>query len=127
LKKISKRREQVVAHLRKGVSETKIAKILDVSRGTIVRDVKHFKDLSQTWLDDIAKGGFVFEYKTGLDYIKESRNKLEKLYEESSDIEEKRRIIKSLDDNEKLYLQLLGEAPTIHAFRKVIQENQKNV
>jgi len=127
LKKISKRREKVVACLRKGVSETKIAEILDVSRGTIVRDVKHLKDSSQTWLDGIAKGGFIFEYKTGLDNIKESRNKLEKLYKESSDIEQKRRIIKSLDDNEKLYLQILGEAPTIHAFRKVIQGNQKNV
>jgi len=124
LKKISKRREQVAAFLRKGVSETKIAEILDVSRGTIVRDVKHFKDSSQTWLDGIAKGGFVIEYKTGLDNIKESRDKLEKLFEESSDIEQKRRILKSLDDNEKLYLQLLGEAPAVYAIRKVIQENQ---
>ena len=106
------------------MSETKIAEILDVSRGTIVRDVKHFKDSSQTWLDGIAKGGFVIEYKTGLDNIKEYRDKLEKLFEESSDIEQKRRILKSLDDNEKLYLQLLGEAPAVYAIRKVIQENQ---
>jgi len=116
--KIRNRREKISHYLVKQMKETSIAKILGVSRLTVVRDVSYLKKASRNWLDGLAKDGFIFEYKTGLDRIREHGLELAKLLEKPSNIEQKRRILKSMDDNAKLYLQLLGEAPTIHAFRK---------
>ncbi len=124
---IKNRRERVIKYLRAGHTETRIAKTQNVSRQTIVRDVKEIKKDAQIWLDGLANGEFVYEFKLGLDRISETRNRLEKLYAQTEDIEERRRILKSLDDNEKLYLEILGNAPTIHAYRKAIWENNHHV
>ena len=103
------------------MKETKIAEILGVSRQTIVRDVSFLKDSAQSWLDGLAKDGFVFEYKLTLDKIKENGSRLEKLLDETKDVWQKLAIIKALDENTKLYLEMLGETPTIHAYRKAVK------
>ena len=124
---VQKRRQSVLSYLRDGYSEFKIAKTLKVSRQTIVRDVQELKKTAHSWLDDLANGGFVFEYKLTLDRIQQNRIKLEKLYDDTNDIEQKRRLLKSLDDNAKLYLEILGNAPTIHAYRRAIAEGNNHV
>ena len=100
-----------------------IAAELDVSRNTVVRDVSFLKKYSQSWLDGLAKEGFIYEYKLGLDKIRDHERELQKLLVEAKEIPEKIQIIKVLDDNQKLYLELLGETPTVHAFRKAIQKD----
>jgi len=60
------RREKVSELLRKNMSETLIAKHLEVSRQTIVRDVASMKRSSPDWLDGLAKDGFIFEYQIHL-------------------------------------------------------------
>ena len=64
---IPQRREKVTNYLRRGYTETKIAGILKVCRQTVVRDVVTVKKTSSKWLDGLAKDGFIFEYKLGLD------------------------------------------------------------
>src|SRR5436853_7882651 len=64
------RREQVSVLLIKGRNETKIAQELGVSRQTIVRDVSFLKKSSQSWLEGLAKDGFIFEDRLSLDKIK---------------------------------------------------------
>lgn len=94
-----------------------------MSRTTVVRDVSFLKKYSQTWLDGLAKEGFIYEYKLGLDKIRDHERELQKLLIEAKEIPEKIQILKALDDNQKLYLELLGETPTVHAFRKAVQKD----
>jgi hypothetical protein len=115
---IKKRRELVSGFLTKNKTETEIAEICQVSRQTIVRDVAAIKSQSQTWLDGLAKNGFVFEFKKTLDKIKENGTRLESLLLEAKDIWQKLAILKAIEQNAKLYLELIGETPTIHAYRK---------
>lgn len=116
-KEIAERREQV-ATLIKFKTEAEVAIELDCSRETIARDVAFLKQSAQIWLDDLAANGFIFEYKTALDELKENRAELKNLYENSTDPFEKRLLIKDRDANIALYIKLLSEAPTVLAFRK---------
>lgn len=125
--KVKTRREKVSELLIKNYSEIEIAATLDVSRQTIVRDVSFLKKLSQGWLDGLAKDGFVFEYKLTLQKIKENGAGLQSLLAEAKDVWQKLAIRKAIEQNAKLYLELLGETPTIHAYRKAIKVVQSSV
>lgn len=112
------RKELVSYYLVKGVTETEIAKTLHVSRKTITRDITFLKKASRSWIDGLAKDGFIYEYKLALDKIKDHGAELQKILSESKDISQKLHILKALDENAKLYLELLGERPTVHAIRR---------
>jgi len=114
------RREKVAQCLLKGYPEYKIAEELGVSRRTVVNDVAYLKKAVQPWLDNLAKTGFIFEYKQGLDIIRANGIQLQKLSEETSDKEVKLKILKAIDDNAKLYLEVLAGVPTISSIRKAI-------
>ena len=126
---IRERRQKVSNLIIKGKTETEIASILCVHRNTIVRDVSFLKKQSHNWLDGLAKNGFIYEYKLSLDKIRDHERELQKLFENSEEIGQKTQILKALDDNSKLYLELLGETPTIHAYKRAIgkYQDQKNV
>ncbi len=115
---INRRQEKVSFLLVNGKSETQIAKEVGVDRSTIVRDVMDLKKQSQSWLDSLPKGVFVFEYKLALDKLKQTGAELSKLYEKTTRESEKLQILKAKDENTKLYLQLLAEAPAICALKK---------
>jgi len=121
---IQERRQDVSNHLIKGKAETEIANELGVHRNTIVRDVSFLKKQSQNWLDGLAKNGFIFEYKLALAKIRDHESELQKLYNKTDDLGHKIQILKALDDNAKLYLELLGETPTIHAYKRAIKQAQ---
>lgn len=123
LESARKRRESVISLLNKNLPEIKIAEMLGVSRQTIVRDVSYLKKTSTTWIDGLAKHDFIFEYRLSLNRIKSRGPELQKLYDETNDVGKKILILKSMDKNDKLYLELLGEAPTVHAFRKAVGKN----
>ena len=112
------RREKVAEYLRKNMSEIKIAETLGVARQTVVRDVSDMKKSSQNWLDGLAKDGFIFEYQLSLEKIKEGGARWQSLLDEAKDVWQKIAIMKQIDQNTKLYLELLGETPTVHAYRK---------
>jgi len=126
---IRERRQKVSNLIIKGKTETEIASILCVHRNTIVRDVSFLKKQSHNWLDGLAKNGFIYEYKLSLDKIRDHERELQKLFENSEEIGQKTQILKALDDNSKLYLELLGETPTVHAYKRAIgkYQDQKNV
>jgi len=102
-------------------NEIEIANEIGTHRNTIVRDVAFLKKSAGTWLDGLAKDGFIYEYKLGLDKIQDHERELNNLFLGTNQVSEKLQILKALDDNQKLYLELLGETPTVHAFRKIIQ------
>lgn len=121
---IKQRREKVAIFLTKTKTEKEIALKLGVSRQTIVRDVAYLKKESQKWLDDLAKEGFVYEFKLTLDKIRDHERELYGLYTESDCISQKIQILKALNENAKLYLELLGETPTVHAYKKAMKRIQ---
>jgi len=121
---IRERRQKVSNLIIKGKTETEIAGILCVHRNTIVRDVSFLKNQSHNWLDGLAKNGFIYEYKLSLDKIRDHERELQKLFEDSEEIGQKTQILKALDDNSKLYLELLGETPTVHAYKRAIGKFQ---
>lgn len=123
---IAARREKV-AELMKFKTEVEMAADLGCSLVTIARDVAYLKKSAQYWLDDLAASGFIFEYKTALDELKENRVALKQLYENSTDPFEKRLLIKDRDSNIALYIKLLSEAPTVLAFRKKTGGGAANV
>ena len=114
---IRERRERVATMIKSG-TESEIAEELNVSRETVARDVAYLKKSAGFWLDDLAVNGFIFEYKSSLDELKENRADLRKLYKNSTDEFEKRLILKDIDANIALYIKLLSEAPTVLAFKK---------
>lgn len=122
---IQKRREQISFLLVKGKSETEIAMELNVHRNTIVKDVSYLKEYSQNWLNGLAKNGFIFEYKLALDKIRDHERELQRLYENSNDDSIKVHILKLLDENTKLYLEMIGESPTVHAYRKAMSRSME--
>ena len=114
---IRERREKV-ASLIKFKTEEAIADELGCSRETIARDVAFLKQSAQEWLDDLASNGFIYEYKTALDELKDDRIKLRGLFDTDTEISEKRMIIKDIDSNIERYIRLLSEAPTVLAFKR---------
>ena len=129
MKKLSakERKEMVSFYLMRGFTETKTAKNLDVCRQTILRDVNDLKKNARTWIDGLAKDGFILEYKLGLENLKSIRTELWNLSEKTDNHEQKYKILKTISDVTKSYLQLLAEAPTIHAIRKANSEMEKHV
>lgn len=119
--KIRERRD-TVASLIRDKTETEIAAKLHVSRETVVRDVSYLKKSAHGWIDDLAKGGFVFEYKFALGKLNSYRIQLEGLYNNTVDVWQKISVMKELRENVKSYLELLGETPTIHAYRKAVKK-----
>ncbi|MGI0010966.1 MAG: hypothetical protein ACREAE_06175 [Nitrosopumilaceae archaeon] len=117
---IRKRRENVSSCLVRGMTETRIADEIGVSRQTVVRDVAYLKKHSQNWFDGLAKDGFIFEYKLALEKLKDVDSELEKLYGKAKGVSEKVSILKTRKENAKTYLELLSETPTVHALRKVM-------
>ena len=116
---VNARREKVAYYLRNGMNEIKISQTLGVSRQTIVRDVSFMRNGSQNWIDGLARDGFIFEYKLGLDSMKENISKLEDLYNETKDTNLKLKLLREKREHIKIYLQLLSETPTVHALRKM--------
>jgi hypothetical protein len=119
---IKARTDKVSHHLVRGKSESEIAKILKTRRNTIVRDVNYLKRSAQDWLDELAKDGFIFEYWLALEKIKDYERRLQDLFTESEDVGEKIQIMQILHENCKVQLELLGETPTVYAYKRAISK-----
>jgi IS30 family transposase len=122
---IQARREQVSHHLVKGTPETKIAELLGVHRNTVVRDVAYLRNGAKGWLDDLAKDGFIHEYRMALEKIRDHEFELQKLLEKAS-VAQKIQIFRALDENVRLYLELLGETPAVHAYKRAVRKLEES-
>jgi len=131
---IQARREKISYYLVKGIPESKIAELLGVHRNTVGRDVAYLKKSAKNWLDGLAKDGFIYEYRLTLEKIRDHERELQELLTQSDNIMQKLQILRALDDNSKLYLETLGGAPTISAYKRALNrleqqqepQNKKN-
>jgi hypothetical protein len=73
--KIEGRRRTVASLLAQSMTETEIAKKLNVDQSTISRDIKVLKKLSQQFVYDLAKSDLAYCYKQCLDGIEEVKRR----------------------------------------------------
>jgi DNA-binding transcriptional ArsR family regulator len=66
---IEERRRKVASLIAQSMTETEIAKQLDVDQSTISRDIKVLKELSQRFVYDLAKSDLAYYYKQCIDGI----------------------------------------------------------
>jgi transposase len=118
---IKARREKVSQYLVKGTPEARIAELLGVGRATVARDVCHIKNNAREWLDDLARDGFIHEYRLALEKLRDHESELQKMLQKAS-LAQKIQIFRALDENVRLYLELLGETPTVHAYRRALRK-----
>jgi hypothetical protein len=68
---IEYRQRQVAIMTAQGITGVKIAEKLGVDNGTISKDIKALKLISQRFIYDITKTDFTFYYKQSLELVKE--------------------------------------------------------
>jgi len=113
-----KRLRKVSYLLLKGHNESEIAEHLHVSRRTVVRDVLQLKQEADQWLDDLVAQGYIFEVKQSLDFFRTLRTELFEMLENSQNVNEKLKIVKSIGENFGTYFSITSEAPKLTHFRK---------
>lgn len=113
-----KRLRKVSYLLLKGYNESEIAKQLQVSRRTVVRDVLQLKQDADKWLDDLVAQGYIFEVKQSLDFFRTLRTELFEMLENSQNVNEKLKIMKGLGEIFGTYFSITSAAPKLTHFRK---------
>jgi uncharacterized protein YerC len=73
--KIEERRRQVASLLAQSITESEIAKKLNVDQSTISRDIKALKHMSQQFVFDLAKSDLAYHYQQCINGIEEVRRK----------------------------------------------------
>jgi transposase len=106
--KIEERRRQVASLLAQSVTESEIAKKLNVDQSTISRDIKALKQMSQQFVFDLAKSDLAYHYQQCINGIEEVRRKAWELLRDDEAEEEKRRQSLTLKDK-LLILKLIKE------------------
>jgi hypothetical protein len=82
---IEERRRQVASFLSQSKTETEIAQILGVDQGTISRDVKVLKELSNQFVYDLAKSSLAYYYQQCIEGIEQVNRKAWEMYNNDSD------------------------------------------
>lgn len=118
---VTERRERVAYYLVQGLTEIEIANKIGTSRRTIVRDVYFIKQAAQKWVNSLAMGEFVFQVKLAMDKLIDTELQLRHLLSMANTIEEKLKILKAIQDNVALRIQLLGEGPTLLSLNKIVK------
>jgi IS30 family transposase len=104
--KIEERRRQVASLLAQSITESEIAKKLNVDQSTISRDIKALKHMSQQFVFDLAKSDLAYHYQQCINGIEEVRRKAWELLRD--DEEEQQQQLLTLKDK-LLVLKLIKE------------------
>jgi IS30 family transposase len=92
--KIEERRRQVASLLAQSITESEIAKRLNVDQSTISRDIKALKQMSQQFVFDLAKSDLAYQYQQCINGIEEVRRKAwELLRDDEEEQEEEQRLL----------------------------------
>ena len=106
--KIEERRRQVASLLAQSITESEIAKKLNVDQSTISRDIKTLKQMSQQFVFDLAKSDLAYHYQQCINGIEEVRRKAwELLRDDEEEGEEQQRSLTLKD--KLLILKLIKE------------------
>jgi IS30 family transposase len=108
--KIEERRRQVASLLAQSLTESEIAKQLEVDQSTISRDIRALKQMSQQFVFDLAKSDLAYQYQQCINGIEEVRRKAWELIRRDEEKEEEKQQRQSLTLKDKLsILKLIKE------------------
>jgi IS30 family transposase len=91
--KIEERRRQVASLLAQSITESEIAKKLNVDQSTISRDIKALKQMSQQFVFDLAKSDLAYHYQQCINGIEEVRRKAWELIRDDNKEEQQQSLI----------------------------------
>ncbi len=121
--KIEERRRQVASLLAQSLTESEIAKKLNVDQSTISRDVKALKQMSQQFVFELAKSDLAYQYQQCINGIEEVRRKAwellrdddeeEKEHQQSMTLKDKLLILKLIKECEEGKFALFKDGPSI--------------
>ncbi len=112
--KIEERRRRVASLLAQSLTETEIARELNVNQSTISRDVKALKELSQQFVYDLARSDLAYYYKQCIDGIEEVKRKAWEIFRNNSLSEKDKllalKLIKECDESK---FSLFKDGPSV--------------
>ena len=118
------RLEKVHYCLMQGMTETQIAKDLNISRSTVGRTKKSLRKQTSDWIDSLSKdSGYLLEHKLAVDRINGLIYELYQLLGKATKISEKIQIINSIMQHQKDILEILNNTPMLESFHRFVQEN----
>src|SRR5687768_9297015 len=91
--KIEDRRRRVASMLAQSMTESEIARQLDVDQSTVSRDVKVLKEISQRFVYDLAKSDLAYYYKQCIDGIEEVRRKGWEIFNKTTNLTPKDKLL----------------------------------
>ena len=117
---IDERRRQVASLLAQSMTETEIARKLNVDQSTISRDIKALKQMSQQFVFDLAKSDLAYHYQHCINGIEEVRRKAWELLRREEEEEQhlltlrdKLLILKLIKECEEGKFALFKDGPSI--------------
>jgi IS30 family transposase len=118
--KIEERRRQVASLLAQSITETEIAKKLNVDQSTISRDIKALKEMSQQFVFDLAKSDLAYYYKQSIDGIEEAKKEAWRIHKDNStSVREKLAALKLIIEANEARFKLLSEGPSVLAMKSL--------
>jgi IS30 family transposase len=118
--KIEERRRQVASLLAQSITETEIAKKLNVDQSTISRDIKALKEMSQQFVFDLAKSDLAYYYKQSIDGIEEAKKEAWRIHKDNStSVREKLAALKLIIEANEARFKLLSEGPSVFAMKSL--------
>src|SRR5829696_8804487 len=126
--KIEERRRKVASLLAQSMTESEIAKQLNVDQSTISRDVKALKELSQKFIYDLAKSDLAYYYKQSIDGIEEAKREAWRIYRNNNNevsLKEKLSALKLIVEANGARFKLLSAGPSILAVKALEERLNK--
>ena len=114
--------------LAQSMTETEIAKMLEVDQSTVSRDIKVLKKLSQQFVYDLAKSDLAYCYKQCLDGIEEVKRKGWNIFNETANLMTRDRLLalKLIMECNEAKFALFKEGPAIMQV-KSMEERLANI
>ena len=116
--------EKVHYCLMQGMTETQIAKELNVSRSTVGRAKKSLRKQTSDWIDGLSKDdGYLLEHKLAIDRINGLIYELYQLKDKATKISEKIQILNSISHLQNNILDILSASPMLESYHRFVKEN----
>lgn|SRR5574341_414862 len=120
------RRQKVLALMAKHLTESEIAQSLGISQSTVSRDEQCLRNQSKTFLDDLAKELFVFEYQKCLEGMDQVLREAWLLFHDQNTPPKIRLgALVLLKDCYQSKFTMLGEGPTVISVRRLGDKVEK--
>jgi len=87
----------------------------EISIDTVKNDIRAIRKSASPWLVGLAKEGYIYDVMLGVKKIMEHEKELEAMKQKTTDLKEKREIIRQIDETVIARLSLEGEGPVFLA------------